>query len=214
MNWQILSRAPYILFLLFIICGVLLASMVLLIPASRLTEPAVKLMTGLVWPYIFLSTIVLFRPQVKAFISEIIVRIQSGAGFKFASFEITAVTQRIPEPGVANPVTLENIALLHTSFFSPEGTRRFNDGQSYYQIEVIVVAPESVMARIESVIYCLEDSWPEKLRRPKGNPASRFKMKELANGTSIVRAEIRFHGQDAPLLLNRFIDLRPDGPRL
>jgi hypothetical protein len=42
----------------------------------------------------------------------------------------------------------------------------------------------------------------------------KIKMKELANGMSIVTATIEIAGQAQPLELNRFIDLRPDGPRL
>nr|CBJ54313.1 protein of unknown function [Ralstonia solanacearum CFBP2957] len=44
--------------------------------------------------------------------------------------------------------------------------------------------------------------------------ASRFKMKDLANGTSIVVADVYFLDDDQPLQLNRFIDLRLDGPRV
>jgi hypothetical protein len=112
-------------------------------------------------------------------------------------------------------VSVANVALLHTSFFSAKGTQRFNDGRTYYQFEVIVIAPPSVMRRISSVTYHLEAAWPEPNREQIiTDPSSRFKMKELANGTSIVTADIAIQGQDEPLQLNRFIDLRPDGPRL
>jgi hypothetical protein len=56
---------------------------------------------------------------------------------------------------------------------------------------------------------------PDKTRQfDDEDRSSRFKLKELANGTSIVRARVDIRGQDQPLLLNRFIDLRPDGPRI
>ena len=88
-------------------------------------------------------------------------------------------------------VTLSNIALLHTSFLRQDKTREHSDGRIYYQFEVIVVAPESVMARIHSVVYRLEDAWPAKLRTQEiSDRKSRFKMKELANGTSIVCADV------------------------
>jgi hypothetical protein len=53
----------------------------------------------------------------------------------------------------------------------------------------------------------------ERIRRVTDRSSS-FKLKELANGTTIVRARIDLDGQDQPVFLNRFIDLRPDGPRL
>jgi hypothetical protein len=70
------------------------------------------------------------------------------------------------------------------------------------------------MQRISSVTYHLEEAWTPNRIQVITDRESRFKMKELANGTSIVRADIVIEGQDKPLQLNRFIDLRADGPRL
>lgn len=77
------------------------------------------------------------------------------------------------------------------------------------------MAPDFGMEKINSVTYHLEKAWPEANRTQViRDRSSRFKMKELANGTSIVTATIEIEGQAQPLKLNRFIDLRPDGPRL
>ena len=71
------------------------------------------------------------------------------------------------------------------------------------------------MSRIESVTYHLSDAWPEQNRvQVVADPYSRFKLKELANGTVIVRAELTFNDQSPTLFLNRFIDLRATGPRI
>jgi hypothetical protein len=121
----------------------------------------------------------------------------------------------IPLPAATQLIGTENVALLHTSFRSPKADERFRDGRRYYQFEVIVVAPDAVMEKINSVTYHLEKAWPEANRTQViRERSSRFKMKELANGTSIVTADIEIEGQDQLLRLNRFIDLRPDGPRL
>ena len=113
------------------------------------------------------------------------------------------------------PIGPEQVALLHTSFRSPKADERFRDGRRYYQFEVIVVAPDSVMETISSVTYHLGEAWPEASRTQViRDRKSRFKLKELANGTSIVTAVIEIEGQGQPLRLNRFIDLRPDGPHL
>ena len=76
-----------------------------------------------------------------------------------------------------------------------------------------MVAPETTLDRIESVTYRLDKVYRVNLYETSERQ-SRFKLKELANGTSIVRAEIKISGQDDPVYLNRFIDLRPRGPRI
>ena len=97
---------------------------------------------------------------------------------------------------MGRPVTRENVALLHTSFLSPTSTIRFGDGRTYYQFEVIVVAPSDVMKRISQVTYHLEDAWPPELRtRVVQDRDTRFKMKDLANGTSIVVADVEFNDE-------------------
>jgi len=70
--------------------------------------------------------------------------------------------------------------------------------------------------RIESVTYHLAEAWPSDKRvQITTDRSARFKLKELANGTSIVKADVKFKStNDQAVRLNRFIDLRADGPRL
>jgi hypothetical protein len=214
----------YLIVLFALIVGFVLVYAVFIVPSDRITLPVVTLLTALIWPYLLLLIIVLFRLQVEDLLSVISDRIKAGADFIVGPIsvlriggprETKALAERIPTPINMQQVTLENIALLHTSFFSENKTREFNDGLKYYQFEVIVIAPELVMDRIDSVTYHLEDSWPEEFRtREVTDRSSRFKMKDLANGTSIVRADVRFLEQEELLQLNRFIDLRPDGPKI
>ena len=89
------------------------------------------------------------------------------------------------------------------------------DGLTYYQIEVILVAARAVRERIEKVEYFMADMWPEEFRKQViTDRNTRFKMKELALRTSIVRGEVWTKEAKHPVILNRFIDLRPDGPRI
>jgi hypothetical protein len=122
-------------------------------------------------------------------------------------------TARIPVPPRDQAVTLENVALLHTSFSRKDETDIRDDGMAYYQIEVILLAPDEVLNRVEQVTYYLDKVYPDPVRTVKDR-TSRFKLKELANGTSIVRADVKLREQDNPIQLNRFIDLRRDGPRI
>jgi hypothetical protein len=177
---------------------------------------------SLVWPIFIMAFAIFFRSNVKSLFSVVTERVKRGSsieflGIKFGAESTSIETQaeKLPAPHAGEQITIENVALLHTSFYSESGTRRFANGLQYFQFEVIVIAPDSVVRRIKDVTYYLEDSWPQPLRtRTITDVASRFKMKELANGTSIVRAEIKFTDQDTCLWLNRFIDLRSDGPRI
>jgi hypothetical protein len=201
-----------------IVAGVALVAAVFLAPHDRASE-LVTLVTGLAWPLVLVFGLALLWPQVRELASEVVTRTRKGSSLQLASFlslgELPAQAQRIPSPGAKEAVTLGNVALLHTSFLRQDKTSEYGDGRIYYQFEVIVMAPEPVMTRIDSVVYYLEDAWPSHLRRQTVHDRkSRFKLKELANGTSIVRAEVKFIDDVEPVHLNRFIDLRPDGPRI
>ena len=197
----------------------LVAVTILTVPADR-GELLVKLFTGLDWLLVLLVAAVAFRSQAQALADAIVERVKNGASFSVGSFfkmeSLPEAARRIPSPATAtDPVSLANIALLHTSFFRPDKTREIGDGLTYYQFEVIVMAPDDVLARVESVRYELEKAWREDLRvQTITDRASRFKMKELANGTSIVLAKVKLRDQEQPVVLNRFLDLRPDGPRI
>ncbi|RKT10553.1 hypothetical protein B0G69_7981 [Paraburkholderia sp. RAU2J] len=203
-------------------CGIVLVFLLLLVPPSRMTGVIGQVVTGLIWPIFLLVVIVLYQPHVERLFHEVAERIKQGSGISVGNWvtlektNIPAAAQRIPAPTEEQSVTLENIALLHTSFFSEKGTRKHGqDGRLYYQFEVVVMAPDVVMGRVERVEYHLEKAWPpENREHVSEDRASRFKMKDLANGTSIVVADVFFRGDDHPLKLNRFIDLRPDGPRI
>ncbi len=201
-----------------LIVGIVLVGSTLAISVDRLTEPFVKLLTALMWPYFLLVAIVVFREQTEALILAVAERISGGGAVELGWLKLPKLekaAEQIPVPGDEKPVTMKNIALLHTSFFSEDGTNKQGDGRVYYQFEVIVMAPAAVMARIDQVTYTLEDAWPIDQRVvTTADKQSRFKMKQLANGTSIVTADVRVRGQKELLQLNRFIDLRRDGPKI
>jgi hypothetical protein len=77
--------------------------------------------------------LVLFWPQVHALASEVVTRTQKGSSLQLASFlslgELPEQAEQIPSPGAAESVTLENIALMHTSFLRPDKTREYSGGR-------------------------------------------------------------------------------------
>ncbi|MEU5296209.1 pYEATS domain-containing protein [Streptomyces umbrinus] len=186
-------------------------------PTAR-AKLLVDLVTGLAWPLVLLVAVVAFWPQIQEVVPELVLRIQRGAEVQMMGLSVGSLPEqadRLPSPGAMQPVRLENVALLHTSFFSPDGTRMMGDDRRYYQFEVIVMARDDVMERIDSVTYLLPEEWPEEHRETTVRERrTRFKHKELANGTTIVTARVNLRDGDQPLVLNRFIDLREDGPRI
>jgi hypothetical protein len=194
------------------VCALVIATLVA--PLDRATV-LVNLAIGLAWPLTILLALIFFWPQVQAILNQVVIAVAGGRGFKIVGvFELSEAAGRIPSPPGNEPVTFENIALLHTSFLRQDKTQEFADGRSYYQFEVIVMAPSHVMDRIKSVEYHLEAAWKDRRTQVISDKSTRFKMKELANGTSIVTADIHFNDSAPKLTVNRFIDLRPDGPRL
>lgn len=178
-----------------------------------LTNPS-SLLGTLVWVALIIVAILYFEAPITGLLASLIRKIDSAERIRFSKWlDIRVDVKRIPVPRETQTVTLDNVALLHTSFLRQDKTIEYNDGMTYYQIEVILLAPEAVLDRVEKVTYYLDESYPNPVRT-EDDRKSRFKLKELANGTSIVRATVEFRAQAEPLHLNRFIDLRPEGPRI
>lgn len=180
--------------------------------SPHISDASANLVRGLIWPTFLVIVVLLFRSQTETLITILFKRIEFADKMVFGSTGIS-IEGRIPAPAKGEPVTLANLALLHTSFLREDQSRRRADGLVYYQIEVVVAAAKETLDRIASVTYRLDPHYPETMRRIT-NRASRFKLKELANGTAIIRAEIEFMGQEEPVYVNRLIDLRLDGPRI
>lgn len=216
----VMLSAPGVLGLLVcLFCALLLV--LLLIPPDRITAPVASILSSVIWPFLILAACLLFRDQAVTLFTNVSDRVRRGDPFKipnvieFGTRSVEEKAATIPEPPQGDAVTLANVALLHTSFL-PKKQPPFAGGRTYLQIEVIVIARMPVMSRIASVTYRFDESaYPrDSWEYVKTNREERFKVKELANGTSIVRAEVKFIDSERPLLLNRFIDLRPDGPRI
>ncbi len=108
--------------------GVLLVTLVLLVPPERMTNPAVKLLGSLLWIYVLAFAVIQFRPQFKLLLLAVLARLKQGGGIKLGIFELPAIdvqAKRIPAPGPGQTITLANIALLHTSFFRPKAPRKW-----------------------------------------------------------------------------------------
>jgi len=164
------------------------------------------LLVNLAWIALGFFVVLAFRHAIERLLAN--AREVSAGPF---TFKVGVENVRVPAPG--EDVRLANVALLHTSFLRPDKTAAFGDGRVYYQVEVVIAAPDEVLDRVERVTYRLDSAYPDPARIVRDR-SSRFKLRELANGTSIVTAEVEIRGQASPVRLNRFIDLRPTGPRI
>jgi hypothetical protein len=115
-------------------------------------------------------------------------------------------------PDSTGPITDEHMTLVHSSWRVPERDAEFL-GNKMYQIHVIVYASESVLGRTRKVRYVLDAAYPEPVKEIADRDRF-FEFKELANGYSVVRAEVFVDGEVKPVVLQRFINLTETGPRL
>jgi len=110
--------------------------------------------------------------------------------------------------------------LNHTSFLRRERQedfrRRTGVPLDHFDIRVIVDSYyKGALDRIERVEYLLHSSYPEPLRvRTARDRPSKFLLKELANGEYVLVAEVFLKDRSQPVVLQRYITLSEDGPRL
>jgi hypothetical protein len=108
-------------------------------------------------------------------------------------------------------LTDDHLALIHRSWRVPDRDLEFH--QPMYQIHVIVFGTTEALGRVEYVVYRLDPAYPRPVQ-VSGSPSTNFELKELANGHSLIRAEVYIQGQREPVRLSRFIDLTDQSPPL
>ncbi len=163
------------------------------------------------WPVVALIALFVFRKPAKAILKILERRIEGGASVKFYSVEVGPAPTNLPVPSQDEPITANHLALLHSSWRYPKKDAEF--GRRMWAFHVVVQARDEVLDRIDYVKYILDPSYPNPIQNVTDRP-TRFKLKELANGESTVRAEIRIKGQDVPIALSRYINLTDTGPRI
>lgn len=125
------------------------------------------------------------------------------------------------EPGEA--IDHHHLQLIDTTWRYPEKDREFNDRRKYYHLHIILFGHRSALDRVERVIYYLPE-WPQTGDALNGRIKDRrdrdecFRHRELANGYSVVQAEVHLADQpDASrrvVRLSRFVIPSNEGPRL
>ena len=120
------------------------------------------------------------------------------------------------EPAIdGRPVEAKHLHLVHSCWRIDKKTQY---GVMPYQIHIIIFGHETALKRVREVEYFLP-GYPPEHERQLGGPLERlFELKELANGFSIVQANVQIKdqppGYPKSLMLSRFINMTESGPRI
>jgi hypothetical protein len=172
----------------------------------------VTLLVGLAWPAFVAVLCVAYRRKLSTVVQEISDRIARGDRIETPWLTLGNSAGPLKKPSASELITDDHLALIHRSWRVPDRDAEFG-GDEMYQIDVIVFGETAALDRIEYVTYRLDPAYPNPVRR--GGPReTNFELKELANGYSQIRAEVKVKDQDALVHLSRFIDLMPESPPL
>lgn len=128
-------------------------------------------------------------------------------------------TLRQPQP--YEPITTDHVALTSTSWRHDKPDL----GAFPFQIHLRLVGSEAALRRIENVVYYFDPAYAlnspgavDTILRAYVKVGSDwrtgFRVYELANGYSIVRAAVKVRDQAAIVELSRIVDIVEKGPRL
>ncbi len=166
---------------------------------------------GLAWPLIVGYLLFSYREAITNLIDIAIARVQRGDEVKVGLITIGQSVGELKLPTPTDYLTDDHVALIHRSWRVPKRDAEFR--QKMHQIHVIVFGTPEALKRIDYVIYRLDIAYPNPVR-PSGPLETNFELKELANGCSLIRAEVYVRGQQEPVRLSRLIDLTDESPRL
>ena len=171
----------------------------------------VQLVQAFLWPVVAIVFIGVFRKPLLAILQSLKDRMDAGASIEIYQVKVGQVPTNLPSPSSGEIITADHMALIHSSWRYPKKDIEF--GMPMWAFHVIVQAREEVLNRIESVKYLLDPAYPNPIQIVTDR-LSRFKLKELANGESTVRCEVKIKGQPNTVRLERYINLTNTGPRI
>ena len=173
----------------------------------------IELLPKLVWPVLALIFFIVYRKQIRRVAEAVIGRVERGDEVTIATWiTLGKSTGKLKDPSTGDLITDDHLALIHRSWRAEHRDKDFG-GQPMHQIHIILFGQKAALDRVEYVIYHLDPSYPNPVQ-PSGSRENNFELKELANGYSLVRAEVKIRGQSELVYLSRFIDLMDVSPKL
>ena len=180
-------------------------------PPFAAVRLAIEFVQAVAWPSIALIAITVFRKPIFAILYGLRQRVDAGASFEFWQIRLGAAPNNLPTPKEGATITADHMALIHSSWRYPRKDAEF--GTPMWAFHVVIQAKDEVLDRIESVKYLLDHAYPNPVQIVTERK-SRFMLKELANGESTVRCQVKIKGQTEVVPLERYINLTATGPRL
>jgi len=179
--------------------------------SSTTFQLTVQLVQAFVWPAVVTILIAVFYKPVRSILEGLKQRMDAGASIEIYQVKVGQAPTNLPVAAMGETLTADHMALIHSSWRYPKKDVEF--GMPMWAFHVIVQAREEVLNRIESVKYILDPAYPNPIQVVTDR-LSRFKLKELANGESTVRCEVKVKGQADVVKLQRYINLTNTGPRI
>jgi hypothetical protein len=113
------------------------------------------------------------------------------------------------------PIDERHLHLIDTCWHDPRIELQRRDGRRWYQIRLIVFGHHTALDRVERVEYTLSPAYPPDQRRVvQTDRRDCFQLKQLANGYSVVDADVYVRDQPVGLHLSRFVNMSDTGPHL
>jgi len=169
--------------------------------------------TPLLWIILALALVIALRKLILRLLNALVRRIERGDPIKIATWiTLGSSVGPLKVPPGNGFVTDDHVALIHRSWRVEKRDADFG-GTPMYQLHVILFGENEALDRVEYVMYRLNPAYPEPVRLSSSR-ATCFELKELANGYSLLRAEVKIKEQTELIYLSRFIDLTDESPRL
>jgi hypothetical protein len=194
------------------------------------TAELISAIARLLWPLLIVGVILLFQRQLRALLSG-----SSEVAFKVLGGEFVVKPSKVQRPSEIGdgerassptlapvqsdePLPADYVFVNHTSFLRAEKQdefrQRMGHSYTYYDIRVIVDSYYAgALDRVDYVEYLLHESYSQPIQIQK-NRAEKFLLKELADGEYVLLAKVYLKDRKAPLILQRYMTLWKDGPRL
>lgn len=182
----------------------------------------VNAFTAAAGPIIIIYILLLYRKQLNALFTG-----ASEISFEFLGnkFQVKPSTppkgdDATPLPALAHDekLPLDYLFLNHTSFLRTDKQEEFQKRTQvdlpHYDIRVVVDSYyQRALDRVSRVEYYLDDAFPDPVQT-RYNRKDKYLLKELANGQFVLQAKVYLVDKSAPILLQRYITLWKEGPRV
>ena len=174
----------------------------------------------ILWPLLFVAVVILLRREIRTLLqpgAEFILDVGIGK-LSIKPTKPPMDKSELPPVPEAEPLPPDYFFINHTSFLREEMQPKFQSRTwtdlPHYDIRVIVDSYyHGALDRIDRVEYYLHEASPHPIQ-VRTNRDEKYLLKEVANGEYVLLAKIFVRGRSQPLLLQRYITLWKEGPRL